>query len=72
VGTYPAKVTVRATATLFDPATSTSASTGSMTIPREFHTLTVLPGGQVLAPGGETQNNVAKFSIIASADLYTP
>ncbi len=72
VGTYPAKVTVRATATLFDPATATSTSTGSMTIPRAFHTLTLLPDGQVLAAGGETQNTKGTFSITASAELYTP
>ncbi len=71
-GTYPAKVTVTKTATVFDPATTTSTFTGSMTIPRAFHTLTVLPNGQVLAAGGETQNNVGKFSITASAELYTP
>jgi len=71
-GTYPAKVTVTATATLFDPATGTCAPTGDMTIPREFHTLTVLPNGQVLAAGGETQNNKGQFSATASAELYTP
>ncbi len=71
-GVYPAKVHVQATATLFDPATATSTSTGSMSTPRAFHTLTVLPNGQVLAAGGETQNNVGKFSITASAELYTP
>jgi hypothetical protein len=71
-GTYPAKVHVRADATLFDPATATSTATGSMTIPRAFHTLTVLQNGQVLAAGGETQNNVGKFSITASSELYRP
>ncbi len=43
-----------------------------MTIPREFHTLTVLPNGQVLAAGGETQNNKGTFNVTASAELYTP
>jgi galactose oxidase-like protein len=71
-GAYPAKVHVAGTATLFDPATATSTSTGSMTIPREGHTLTVLPDGQVLAAGGETQNKQGEFSITASAELYTP
>jgi D-arabinose 1-dehydrogenase-like Zn-dependent alcohol dehydrogenase len=28
--------------------------------------------GHELAAGGETQNNVGKFSITASAELYTP
>jgi hypothetical protein len=71
-GVYPAKVHVAQTATLFDPAAATSTSTGSMTIPREGHTLTVLPDGQVLAAGGETQNKQGEFSITASAELYTP
>jgi N-acetylneuraminic acid mutarotase len=71
-GVYPAKVHVAETATLFDPATGTSTSTGSMTIPRQGHTLTVLPNGQVLAAGGETQNKQGEFSITASAELYTP
>ena len=43
-----------------------------MSIPRAFHTLTLLPNGHVLAAGGETQNNVGKFSITASAELFTP
>ena len=71
-GGYPAKITVSDTAALFDPATGTSTFTGSMTIPREFHTLTPLPDGQVLAAGGQTQNNKGTFSITASAELYTP
>src|SRR5262249_14911704 len=54
-GTYPAKETITTAATLFDPATAASTDTGSMTIPREFHTLTVLPNGQVPAADGETQ-----------------
>ena len=71
-GTYPAKVTVTRDATLFDPATKTSTSTGGMTIPREFHTLTVLPNGQVLAAGGYTQNNKDTLSVTDSAEFYTP
>jgi len=71
-GGYPAKITVSGAAALFDPATGTSTFTGSMTIPREFHTLTPLPDGQVLAAGGRTQNNKGTFSITASAELYTP
>jgi hypothetical protein len=71
LGVYPAKPRVLANAALFDPATGTSTSTGSMTIPRRFHTLTLLPNGQVLAAGGQTENNGA-FSNTASAELYTP
>jgi hypothetical protein len=71
-GGYPAKTTVSQTATLFDPATGTATLTGSMTIPRAFHTLTPLPNGQVLAAGGETQNKKGTISTTASAELYTP
>ena len=57
---------------LFDPATGATTATGNMTIPREFHTLIVLPDGQVLAAGGETQNNKGQGSATAIAELFTP
>ena len=71
-GTFPGKVHVQADATLFDPATATATSTGSMSIARAFRPLTILLNGQVLAAGGETQNNVGEFSITATAEPYTP
>lgn len=71
-GSFPGKTDVLADATLFDPTTDASTTTSSMSIPRAAHTLTQLPNGQVLAAGGETQNNVGKFSITASAELFTP
>jgi len=71
-GVRPGKVTVTAKATLWDPATGTSTVTGSMTIPRALHSLTLLQNGQVLAAGGETQNNVGKTSVTATAELFTP
>lgn len=71
-GARPGRITVSAAATLFDPTTGTSTVTGSMTIPRTAHSLTVLQNGQVLAAGGETQNNVGTTSITATAELYTP
>ena len=74
-GGYPAKITISQEAVLFDPATGISTITGSMTIPREFHTLTPLPNGQVLAAGGQTQTtngNKITFSVTATAELYTP
>jgi hypothetical protein len=71
-GTYPAKETITDAARLWDPATGASTVTGSMTVPREFHALIVLPDGQVLAAGGETQNNKGQPSATASAELYTP
>lgn len=62
-------------ATLFDPATGQSTSTGSMSIPRDGHTLTLLANGQMLAAGGYTQNkrgNKTTISVTASAELFTP
>jgi len=69
-GTYPARETITDAARLFDPATGAVTFTGDMTVPREFHALIVLPNGQVLAAGGETQNNKGQPS--ATAELYTP
>jgi hypothetical protein len=60
------------TSILSGPATGTPTTTGSMTIPRAFHTLTQLQNGQVLAAASETQNHVGKFSITASAELFMP
>jgi hypothetical protein len=62
-------------ATLFDPTNGNPTNTGSMSIPREDHTLTLLPNGQMLAAGGYTQGNSQvnpKISVTASAELFTP
>jgi hypothetical protein len=62
-------------ATLYDPAIEAATQTGSMSIPRDGHTLTLLPNGQVLAAGGYTQSNSQvnpKISVTASAELFTP
>ena len=71
-GTYPARETITTAATLWDPVTGATTATGSMTTPREFHALIVLPNGQVLAAGGETQNKKGQPSVTATAELYTP
>src|SRR5262249_14824936 len=71
-GTYPAKETITTAATLFDPATAASTDTGSMTIPRQFHTLTVLPNRQVRAADGQTQKKWGSSTSTASAELYIP
>ena len=58
------------TALLYDPATNTWTSTGSMQTGREGQTATALTGGQVLVAGGAGfANHVA--TQLASAELYS-
>ena len=63
-------------AELYDPVTHTFASTGNMASRRVWHTLNWLPGGEVLAVGGETDScagNACFFAgSVASAELYDP
>jgi hypothetical protein len=69
------RVVLQSDATLFDPTTGNSTSTGSMSIPRDGHTLTLLPNGQVLAAGGLTQKHnttTSTTSVTAAAELFTP
>ena len=65
-----------ALAEIFDPARGVFSATGSMTSPRVWHTLTLLPSGLVLAAGGETDScsgNACTFAgSVASAELYDP
>jgi YVTN family beta-propeller protein len=58
-----------ATAELYDPATRTTALTGSMSVSRQFHTATRLPSGKVLVAGGRDQTN---NTTLASAEVYDP
>lgn len=53
---------------LYDPATRTFASTGSMAAPRFGHTATRLPDGRVLVGGGYDANG---YSLI-TAEVYDP
>src|SRR5437016_13703232 len=59
--------TLLATAELYDPATGTFTSAGSMDTARYQHTTTLLNNGMVLIAGGSNAN--INF---ASAELYDP
>jgi Galactose oxidase, central domain/Kelch motif len=58
---------VLASAELFEPKTGTFSPTGSMTVPRNQHTATLLADGRVLISGGYGSGEV-----LASAELYEP
>jgi len=49
-------------------ASGTWTNTGTLNIPRNGHTATLLANGQVLVTGGESSNGM----IVASAELYNP
>lgn len=65
-----------ASAELYEPATGTFASTGTMAWRRVWHTLTLLPDGMALTTGGETDSCAGNFcgfaGTVASAELYDP
>jgi hypothetical protein len=54
-------------AELYDPTTNTWALTGSMTVPRGFHSASVLPSGKVLVVGGMYWGKDHR-----TAELYDP
>ena len=49
----------------------TFTQTGNLTVPREFHTATLLPNGKVLIAGGYSYGP-GQSSAWASAELYDP
>jgi len=64
-------------AELFDPATGTFTATGSMTMPRIWHTATALPDGRVLFVGGTVDMDMTGGSstldpTTQSAEIYDP
>jgi len=56
--------TTLASCELYDPATGTWTETGSLLLPRQQHTATLLPGGSVLVTGG--------VGYLTSCELYDP
>ncbi len=60
-------------AELYDPATGSWSSTGSLgTAGRELHTATLLPSGQVLVAGGYGAVDATVFGPKSSAEQYDP
>jgi hypothetical protein len=70
VGKYPNQGTTIG-ATLYDPATNSWIATGSLNQSRARQTASLLPTGQVLVAGGQNLTN-DRFTVLASAELYTP
>ena len=58
------------TAEIYDPVAQTFTQTGSMTVPRQGATATVLNDGRVLLAGGV--QNIGFRSELSSAELYDP
>jgi hypothetical protein len=67
-------VTTLATSEIYNPSTGHWKTVGEMTIPRSFHTTTLLANGKVLATGGRIHAgpDYFDFKAIADADLYDP
>jgi N-acetylneuraminic acid mutarotase len=63
--------TVVASAELYDPATGTWTTTGSMHTGRVYQTATLLPDGKVLVAGG-IDRPFGSGTELASAELYDP
>jgi hypothetical protein len=61
-------LTSLAGAELYDPASGSWTTTGSLGVGRGGHTATLLPDGRVLVAGGDSSSS----GILASAELYDP
>ncbi len=56
-----------AVAELYDPASGIWSATGSLSIPRSWHTATLLPSGKVIVAGG-----LGSDGFLSSAEIYDP
>ena len=62
-----------ASAEIYDPSTQSFTETGSLSIPLQEHTATLLLSGKVLIVGGDTPlGNTGYFQDSAGAELYDP
>jgi hypothetical protein len=69
---YPSSQTINS-AELWNLSTQAWTTTGSMKDSRTGHSMTVLPNGQVLVPGGLQFTKQSRGgATLSSAELYTP
>jgi len=71
---YNSKGQSLASAEIFDPSTGMFTATGSMTVPRESHTATLLSSGKVLITGGSdgTYGYTPTITFYASSETFDP
>jgi hypothetical protein len=62
----------QSSAELYDPSSGKFTPTGSMTMPRESQTATLLNSGKVLIAGGVNFNSTGVQTFLGSAELYDP
>ena len=58
------------TAELYDSASNSWTPVGALAVPRGDHTATMLPNGQVLITGGETQAGGGDTALTSSAEVF--
>jgi hypothetical protein len=59
-------------AEIYDPAAGAFSGTGTMTVARSGHTMTVLGNGTVLIAGGENCTSSTACSALSNAEIYDP
>jgi len=74
-GNQNANIMSLASAEIFDPGTGMFTKTGSLTVPRESHTATLLSSGKVLIAGGSNGslgNSTPTPTLYASSETFDP